>query len=90
MGSLPTNPLIRSVAVDPLTPTRVYAAGPAGLFKSDDGGLHWTAMAKEIVGEPLAVTLNPAAPGTVVVVLVDGTVWQSADGGLTWRAAEGQ
>lgn len=88
MGSLPTNATVRSVAVDPLTPQRVYAAGPAGLFRSDDGGLTWTKASDGLAGEPLAVTLNPAAPQTVFVVLSDGSVWQSSDGATSWRAAE--
>ena len=88
MGSLPVNPMIRSVAVDPVTPQRVYVAGPAGLFRSDDGGLNWVAAGDELAGEPLAVALDPTAPQTVWVVLTDGSVWQSADGATTWASAE--
>ncbi len=87
MGSLPINASIRSVAVDPLTPQRVYAAGPAGLFRSDDGGLAWEAAGDGLEGEPLAVTLDPASPQTVVAVLTDGSIWQSFDGATTWQIA---
>lgn len=87
MGSLPTNTLIRSVAVDPINPRRVYAAGPAGLFRSDDGGLTWSAAGDGLSGEPLAVTLDPGTPQTIFAVLTDGTVWQSYDGATTWKAA---
>ena len=85
MGSLPTKPLIRAVAVDTKTPQRVYAAGPAGLFRSDDAGLTWKKADAGLTGEPLAVTLNPAIPQTVFVALVDGSVWQSTDGATTWK-----
>jgi len=88
MGSLPTHSMIRSVAVDPLNPQRVYAAGPAGLFRSDDGGLTWETANDGLKGEPLAVTLDPASPQTVVAVLTDGSVWRSADGATTWPAVE--
>ncbi len=91
MGSLPTNTLVRSVAVDPLNPKRVYAAGPAGLFRSDDGGLTWEAAGNRLTNEPfepLAVTLNPVLPQTVIVVLTDGSVWQSSDSATTWQAVE--
>lgn len=88
MGSLPTNTLIRTVAVDTETPQRVYAAGPAGLFRSDDAGQTWEKADHGLPSEPLAVALNPAAPETVFAVLLDGSVWQSIDGGLTWTKME--
>ncbi|MCL5999618.1 MAG: hypothetical protein M1546_26665 [Chloroflexi bacterium] len=82
------NSLIRSIAVDPKTPQRVYAAGPAGLFRSDDGGLAWAAASKGLAGEPLAVALDPAAPQTVFAVLIDDSVWQSHDRATSWQALE--
>jgi photosystem II stability/assembly factor-like uncharacterized protein len=85
MGSLPINSAIRSIAVDPKTPQRVYAAGPGGLFRSDDGGLDWTQADKGLTGKPLAVALIPAPPQTVFVVLTDYSVWQSTDGATTWQ-----
>ena len=88
MGSLPTNSVIRSVVVDQLNPKRIYAAGPAGLFRSDDGGLTWETAYDGVKGEPLAVALDPASPQTVVAVLTDGSVWRSADGATTWPAVE--
>lgn len=85
---VPTNPLIRSIAVDPVTPQRVYVAGPAGLFRSNDGGLTWAAAGDGLKGEPLAVTLDPTSPQTVMAVLADGSVWKSADGATTWTPLE--
>ena len=85
MGSLPINTFIRSVVVDTITPERVYTAGPAGLFRSDDAGQTWTPAGEGLTGEPLAVTLDPAAPQTVFAVLTDGSVWQSTDGATTWQ-----
>lgn len=85
MGSLPINVMVRSVAVDPKTPQRVYAAGPGGLARSDDGGLNWTAADKGLTGKPVAVTLNPGTPQTVFAVLTDDSVWQSTDGATTWQ-----
>ncbi|MCL4302125.1 MAG: hypothetical protein KJ077_40910 [Anaerolineae bacterium] len=88
MGSLPINPFIRSVAVDTVNPKRVYAAGPAGLFRSDDAGQIWQAAEEGLTGEPLAVVLNPAAPQTVFTVLTDDSVWRSQDGATTRQPAE--
>ncbi len=77
--------MIRSVAMHPNTPQRVYVAGPAGIFSSDDGGLTWKAVGEGVVGEPLAVTLDPTAPQRVFAVLSDGAIWQSTDGAATWQ-----
>lgn len=85
MGRLPTTPLIRSIAVDFLHPERVYAAGPAGLFRSDDAGLTWVEASAELDGEPLAVALDPFSPQTAFVVMTNASVWQSIDGAITWQ-----
>jgi len=88
MGSLPINTLVRSVAVDTVVPERVYAAGPAGLFRSDDAGQNWTPAGEGLPAEPLVVTLNLAEPQTLFVLLADNSVWRSTDGATTWQSAE--
>ncbi|HEX9924588.1 MAG TPA: hypothetical protein VGD99_18165 [Anaerolineae bacterium] len=88
MGSLPINTVVRSVAVDAVTPERVYAAGPSGLFRSDDAGQNWTPAGESLPAEPLAVTLDPAEPQTVFALLADNSVWRSTDGATTWQPAE--
>lgn len=87
MGSLPAIPTVRSVAVDPQTPERVYAAGPAGLFRSFNAGVTWVASGAGLAVEPLAVALDPSDPMTIFVVTVDDAVWRSPDGGTTWQRA---
>lgn len=88
MGSLPINTMVRSVAVDTITPERVYAAGPAGLFRSGDAGQNWTPAGEGLPAEPLAITLNPAEPRTLFVLLADDTLWRSTDGATTWQPAD--
>jgi len=92
MGSLPINTMVRAIAVDPGKPQRVYAAGPAGLFRSDDAGLTWEKAGEGLAGEPLAVTLGTppgaATPPTLFAVLTDGSVWRSLDGATTWQRIE--
>lgn len=85
MGKLPVNTAVRSIAVDPQTPQRVYVAGPSGLFRADDSGFEWKQADKGLTDKPLAVTLNPAQPSNVFTVLADGSVWQSKDGATTWE-----
>jgi photosystem II stability/assembly factor-like uncharacterized protein len=77
--------MVRSVAVDSDTPQRVYAAGPAGLVRSDDGGLAWEVAGEGLPSEPLAVTLDSTVPQNIYTVLVDGSVWHSEDGATTWQ-----
>lgn len=88
MGSLPIDTLVRSIAVDTANPERVYAAGPAGLFRSDDAGQSWTPAGNNLPQELLAVTLDPAAPQTVFALLADNSVWRSTDGATTWQPAQ--
>lgn len=80
--------MVRSVAVDPVTPQRVYAAGPAGLVRSDDGGLTWHAAGEALPGEPLAVALDPTEPQRVFALLRDDALWQSSDGATTWQKVD--
>ena len=87
MGSLPINILVRSVAVDTITPERVYVTGPSGLFRSDDAGQNWIPAGESLPVEPLAVALNPAQPQTVFALLTDNSVWRSSDGAATWQPA---
>ena len=88
MGSLPINTVVRSVAVDTITPERVYAAGPAGLFRSDDAGQTWIPTGEELPAEPLAITLDPIEPQVLFVLLIDNSVWRSTDGAATWQSAD--
>lgn len=71
MGSLPINTFIRSIAMDTVTPERVYIAGPAGLFRSAAAGQTWTSAGEGLAAEPLAVALDLAAPQTVFTVLTE-------------------
>ena len=87
MGSLPAIASVRSVAVDPETPQRVYSAGPAGLFRSYDAGLTWIDSGIDLAVEPLAVALDPSDPMTIFVVTTDDAVWRSLGGGSTWQRA---
>ena len=95
MGSLPPAagglpiPAIRAIAVDAKTPQRVYAVGPAGLFRSDDAGLNWIESGKGLSDKPLAVTTDPANPQTVFAFLSNGSLWRSNDGATSWQKVDG-
>ena len=84
MGSLPTNRTVNGFAVNPVDPNVMYVAMRDGLFRSTDGGAHWTPVGKGLKNMA-AVTVNPKRPDEVYAVTVDGVVFRSTDNGSTWQ-----
>ena len=83
---MPASFSIRALAVDPQRPKRVYAAGPDGLFVSDDAGKTWTASGQGLPTAPItALALDPARPATLYAA-AEGHLYRSEDGAATWRA----
>jgi MYXO-CTERM domain-containing protein len=102
-GVLPPR-YVSGIAVDPLDPKRVYVSfsgfskdtpvTPGHVFRSTDGGDHWTA-ADTPGDEPIdALVAHPSGPGLLyagtesgVLVSEDsGTTWQPLDDGLPHSA----
>lgn len=91
-----------SLAIDPKAPATVYAGTfGSGVFKTTDGGDHWV-PARAGFGDDTAlfVTLDPSHPATIYAgttasspsragssFLPGSAVIKSANGGLTWTAA---
>ena len=93
MGSLPINSQVNVVVVDPRDPQVVFAAGPAGLFRSKDSGLTWAVSGQGLgTAGIVALTLNPAQPDRLYAAGVDGSFFRSEDNARTWQAiaTEGQ
>jgi photosystem II stability/assembly factor-like uncharacterized protein len=64
---------------------RLYLAGPSGVFASHDAGRTFARLGDALPDTmPSALAVIPDAPDFVLVVL-DGLLWISADGGATWR-----
>lgn len=89
-------PAVQSYAVDPATPSTVYAGTSLGVYKSIDRGSHWieTVIAGLGTGSPQvgAVAVDPkttevvyAASYSNQLILREGGVFRSADGGQTWN-----
>lgn len=56
-----------------------------GVFRSEDGGQNWFAINNGLGGlDVYSIAVAPANPD-VVYVVTDQGVWQSLDGGATWR-----
>jgi photosystem II stability/assembly factor-like uncharacterized protein len=80
---------VSELAVDPTTPTTLYASTDNGVHKSDDGGLTWRAVG--LPGQLVqALSVIPTTPTTLYAGVGYGDepgVYKSTDGGETWRAA---
>ena len=78
---------IAAIAVDPVLPSRLYAAS-IGLYKSDDGGASWTESGASVLeGKSLnAIAIAPSSSTTVVAGTSSG-VYVSTDAGVNWKAA---
>lgn len=75
---------VSSLAIDPLTPTTLYAwADGAGIFKSTDGGATWQSKSRGLEGSPYAshILVDPQNPSILYASHLNS---KSIDGGETW------
>jgi len=88
-------PDITSIAIDPVTPTTLYAGtqdtASSGVLKSTNGGSTWTVAA---TGLPLyqsvtAVAVDPLTPSTVYVGTATAGVYASTDSAGSWAPVTG-
>lgn len=84
----PGGGLIYALAIDPETPSTVYAGGVAGMFKTINGGASWTAINNGISGflnTHIDCIARILTPSTLYVGTNQG-VYKSIDAGLSWFA----
>ena len=75
---------IWSLAIDPVTPSTLYAGTDGALYRSTDRGANWTAVNTGSVGEVVySVVIDPATPSTVYAGISPG-VYRSTDRGEHW------
>src|SRR5947199_182719 len=89
---------IIALAIDPLTPTTLYAATDGGgLFKTTDGGASWNATGLTNISV-LALAIDPVTPTTLYAAInvlsagwygsptgpTTGGIYKSTNGGATW------
>lgn len=80
-----TNLLVRTLAVDPVDGTTVYAGTHgAGVFKSTDGGASWVAAGAGAGSYVASLAIEPNLPGTLYVATYDAGVFRSVDAGRRW------
>src|SRR5438309_4775750 len=94
----PYGGIIEALAIDPQTPTTLYAGAPctggaadlegrSGVYKSIDGGRSWRAANTDSNDTCIhALAVDPQMP-TTVYAANGGGVSKSTDGGTTWSTA---
>jgi photosystem II stability/assembly factor-like uncharacterized protein len=93
-AGLPGTVVLSALAIDPRTPSTLYAGTGSyinriidgyGIFKSIDGAMSWqavnTGLSNRVV---LALAINRTAPGTLYAG-TEGGVFKSTDAGATWN-----
>jgi photosystem II stability/assembly factor-like uncharacterized protein len=90
---------VTSLAVDPATPTTLYAGvfhgtpTGGGVYKSIDGGLRWRFVGRSIISptgryyDVNSLAIDPSVTSVVYAGTGGGGVFRSADGGTTWVAS---
>jgi len=90
VGRLPAQSDARVTVSDPQHPERVYAAGAAGIFRSDDGGQTWDAASQGMdAPDALTIALDPRQPQHLYAATASGTLYVSDDGASSWRVSGG-
>lgn len=89
---------VNTIALDPDTPSTVYAGTSVGVFKSTDGGGSWTARNQGLTSASVnALAIDPKRPLTIYAgtgsfigppafVGAGGGVFKSTDGGASWAS----
>src|SRR2546422_10969582 len=82
---------VLALAIDPATPTTLYAGTEAGGFKSTNGGGSWTAVNSGLPdprfgATMVALVINPATPTTLYAGTDGDGEFDSTDGGASWTA----
>ncbi len=89
MGSLLVTPQVNAIVVDPRDPKIVFAAGPAGVFRSNDSGLSWQSSSEGFeTAAIVALALNPGQPDTLFAATAEGAFFRSDDGAQTWQSVK--
>src|SRR5207302_3913410 len=80
---------LAQISIDPSNPLTLYAAcRQGGVYRSTDGGAHWSLAGSLPPGETLGVVLDPQALTHVFAWVQGQGVFRSNDSGATWAAVE--
>ena len=83
-----TNQYVYALAINPETPSIIYAGTISGVLKSTDGGANWSAINTGLPdGDVFALVIDPLTPTTLYAGTQDKGVFKSTDAGENWSAA---
>jgi photosystem II stability/assembly factor-like uncharacterized protein len=97
--------LVMGLAIDPATPSTVYAAiisrarsadgnfegpGRIGVYKTVDSGDTWSSLPSNFHDLPSALAVAPAPDSAVYLGLDGGEIWRTTDGGASWTRPSSQ
>jgi uncharacterized protein (TIGR03437 family) len=97
-SSLPGVPKLFGIAVDPRTPSTVYAIGrfdspsgfPLAFLKSTDSGANWSVVSKPTFsytsGEGALLAIDPVKTNVIYTMNFNSGLEVTTDGGVTWTA----
>ena len=75
------------MAIDPATPTTLYAGTVTGMFKSTDGGGKWFAINTGLTNTRVyALAIDPLMPN-ILYAGTDYGIYKSTNDGKNWSAA---
>ena len=70
-----TNNSVRTLAIDPTTPTTIYAGSMDGVFKSTDGGENWNAVNSGLTDTDVRVlVIDPMTPTILYIGTYGGGI----------------
>jgi photosystem II stability/assembly factor-like uncharacterized protein len=77
---------VRTLAVSPHNPQRIYAGSEAGLYRSDDTGATWELVETPMKGMQIwSLALDPSDPEVIFAGTKPPGVFRSCDSGRSWE-----
>jgi parallel beta-helix repeat protein len=84
-----TNTNLQSLAIDPVTPTTLYAGAAGGpIFKTTDGGDHWAPSGNVPPFFPVSLAVDPHDHSRIFAAESSsaGGIFRSIDAGASWQS----
>jgi len=82
---LPNGGMVWAVAVDPLTPTTLYAGTNDGLFRSLNGGQSWLTTTIGPTQRVWDITLHPITSSIGYATVEHEGLYRTEDSGISWQ-----
>lgn len=84
-GGLPESLAVQAITVHPDDARIVFVGAADGLYRTDDGGDHWTRLPTPVGRQIWSVLIHPTRPSRMYAGTSPVGVLRSDDDGATWR-----